>query len=334
MARLPRIVVVGLGSIGRRHARLLAGRGDLAVEWCESSDTALKLARQEMGEPAGVHVSFDGMLQTKPSMVVIATPHAMHADQTIAALGAGIHVLCEKPMAETLANAERMAAAAEQTKAVLTIGFHLHFHPGLRRLKALIQEGELGSVHHAHCHFGAYVVLVNSKSRYQRTLEGALLLDCAHQPDIFAWLLGQSPIGVYATGAQGGALEHQSNPNFIAMDCDYAGPMISTAHLNYLQMPERHEYEIVGDRGWAVFDLVQGRLRIGRQSDSSERVEAISTERDPLYREEHAAFLEAIAGRAKPESPSRSAIISMRVIAAALESLSTRQRVLLTKKQS
>jgi predicted dehydrogenase len=237
-------------------------------------------------------------------------------------------------MADTLANAERMAGAAERTRAVMTIGFHLHFHPGLRRLKALIQEGELGSVHHAHCHFGAYIVLVNSKSRYQRTLEGALLLDCAHQPDIFAWLLGQAPVGVYATGGQGGALEHQSKPNFIAMDCDYAGPVISTAHLNYLQMPERHEYEIVGDRGWAVFDLVQGRLRIGRQSDSSERVEVIPTDRDPLYREEHAAFLEAVAGRAEPESPSRSAIISMRVIAAALESLNTRQRVPLTKKRT
>jgi predicted dehydrogenase len=110
--------------------------------------------------------------------------------------------------------------------------------------------------------------------------------------------------------------------------------VISTAHLNYLQMPERHEYEIVGDRGWAVFDLVQGRLRIGRQSDSSERVEVIPTDRDPLYREEHAAFLEAVAGRAEPESPSRSAIISMRVIAAALESLNTRQRVPLTKKKT
>jgi predicted dehydrogenase len=334
MARLPRIVVVGLGSIGRRHARLLAGRGDLAVEWCESSDGALKLARQEMGEPAEVHLAFDGMLQTKPEMMVIATPHAMHADQTIAALRAGIHVLCEKPMAESLASAERMASAAEQSKSVLTVGFHLHFHPGLRRLKALIREGELGSVHHAHCHFGSYIVLVNSRSRYQRTLEGALLLDCAHQPDIFAWLLEKSPIGVYATGGQGGALEHQSNPNFIAVDCDYAGPLISTVHLNYLQMPERHEYEIVGDRGWALFDLSQGRLRIGRQSDASERVEMLSTERDPIYRDEHAAFLEAVAGRAKPESPADSAMVSMRVIAAALESLRTRKRIPLTQGQS
>jgi predicted dehydrogenase len=327
---MPRIVVVGLGSIGRRHARLLAKRGDLAVEWCESSDLALQLARKEMGDPTRVHASFDGMLETKPEMVVIATPHAAHSDQTIAALEAGIHVLCEKPMADTLANAERMGAAAEKASGVLTIGFHLHFHPGLRRLKALIQEGELGSVHHAHCHVGSYITLINSKSRYQRTLTGALLLDYAHQPDILVWLLGQSPVGVYATGGQGGALEFQSNPNFIAMDCDYAGPLISTIHANYLQMPERHEYEIVGDRGWAVFDLAQGRLRIGRQSDSSERLEMISTERDPLYRAEHTAFLEAIAGRSEPESPSRSAMISMRIIAGALKSLSSRQRISLT----
>jgi predicted dehydrogenase len=329
MALTRRIVVVGLGSIGRRHARLLAERGDLAVEWCESVESAIHLARQELPAPEVCHTSFEAMLRTKPAMVVIATPHAMHSNQTVAALTAGIHVLCEKPMAETLPEAELMARTARSSGAVLAIGFHLHFHPGLRRLKELIRSGQLGSIHHVHCRLGSYVALVNSRSRYQRTLEGALLLDAAHQPDVLAWLLGESPVGVYAAGGRGGTLEFQSNPNFMTVDCDYAGPTIGTVHINYLQMPERHEYEVVGDRGWAIFDLKQGTIRIGRQADDSEHTETVSTERDPIYRAEHTAFIDAIAGRAPVESPPETAIISMRVIAAAMQSWKTRQRVTL-----
>lgn len=327
MALTRRVVVVGLGSIGRRHARLLAARGDLAVEWCESSHPALEAARCEIGLAASCHASFEAMLETRPEMLVIATPHSMHAHQTIAALRAGIHVLCEKPMAETLADAERMAVAAAQTQSVLTIGFHLHFHPGLKRIKELIDCGELGNVLHAHCRVGSYITLVNSKSRYQRTLPGALLLDYAHQPDILAWLLSRVPVGVYASGGADGEMEHWSDPNFVAVNCDYADSMISTVHLNYLQMPERHEYEIVGDRGWVLFDLNLGQLRIGRMQDSDVRVEMVATDRDPLYRAEHDAFLEAVAGCRPPESPAQAGLISMKVVAAALASCRTKQRV-------
>ena len=89
-------------------------------------------------------------------------------------------------------------------------------------------------------------------------------MDYTHQPDLLYWMLNEVPAGVFAAGGQGGNLELTSNPNFINLNCDYARPLIGTIHLNYLQMPERHEYEIVGDRGWAMFDLNTGRLRRGR----------------------------------------------------------------------
>lgn len=326
MALNNRIVVVGLGSIGRRHARLLARRGDLQVEWCESSAEAVTLAQKELGHPAQMHASYEAMLATRPAMVVVATPHSMHAAQAVAALDAGIHVLCEKPLSDSLENARAIVAAAARSSAILAVGFQLHFHPALCRVKALITAGELGSIHHVHCLVGTYVTLVNSLSRYQSRIEGALFMDYAHQPDIFHWLLGRKPQGVYVAAGQGGSLPLQANPNYAAITCDYAQPVIATIHLNYLQVPDRHEYEIIGDRGWIALDMFKGELRRGRQSDASVQVENFSTERDPLYEEEHQAFLDAVAGKRKPESPAADALVSMEVIAAALISLRTRQR--------
>ncbi len=327
MAMNNRIVVVGLGSIGRRHARLLAQRPELQVEWCESSAPAVALAHETLGPPAALHDTFEAMLATRPAMVVIATPHALHAAQAIAALRAGIHVLCEKPLSDNLGDARAMAEAAGASTATFAVGFQLHFHPALRRAKELIDEGALGSLHHLHCLIGTYVTLKNSLSRYQSRMEGALFMDYAHQPDLFYWLTGHRPAGVYVAGGQGGSLPLQSKPNFAALVCDYSKPLISTIHLNYLQDPDRHDYEIIGDQGWIAIDMFKGELRRGRQAEAAVVTETFSTERDPLYVQEHTAFLDAIAGRRKPESTAADALVSMEVIAASLASLHARKRV-------
>jgi predicted dehydrogenase len=270
---------------------------------------------------------FGAMLATRPEMVVIATPHAFHADQTIAALQAGTHVLCEKPMSDNLADAQRMAKAALGSKAVLDFGFTLHFHPGLRRLKELIASGVLGEVLYVHCHVGTYGTLVNSVSRHQANLEGALLFDYVHQPDLLHWMLQAEPRGVYAAGVFGGNLPLRSNPNVLNLTLDYGRPLLATIHLNYVQMPQRHQYEVVGDRAWAILDVETNRLRIGRREEQAETVETTPIERDELFENEHQAFLDAVDGRRGPESPASSAIVSMRITDAAMRSWKQSQRV-------
>ena len=102
-----RIAVVGCGSIGRRHARVLSARQELAVELCESHPDHLQRALREVGE-VPTHASFESLLATRPELVVIATPHRLHAEMSIRSLQAGCHVLCEKPMSDSLAQARRM----------------------------------------------------------------------------------------------------------------------------------------------------------------------------------------------------------------------------------
>jgi predicted dehydrogenase len=323
-----KVVVVGLGSIGRRHARLLAGRSDVIAEVCEPSAASLERARPEIGNLTN-HASLESALASKPQAVVIATPHHLHADQTVAALKAGVHVLCEKPMAHDLASAQRMVEAAASSKAVLSIGFHMHFVPMMQRVRQMITAGELGQVVHVHCRVGTYITLVNSLSRYQRTMHGALLFDYAHQPDVLNWWLGRKPRGVYTFGGQGGDLEHTSTPNYLATTIDYEGDLLATIHLNYMQMPQRHEFEVVGDKAWVVVDFDKATVRIGDRASQSERSETFLAERDPHYLAEHQAFFDAIDGKRAPESPASESIVSMRIIDASLRSLKERARVTL-----
>lgn len=321
-----RVVVVGLGSIGRRHARLLAERPDLDVEVCEPAAEAVAKARAELG-PLPLHVSFASALSSRPDLVVIATPHDLHAQQAFAAMRAGAHVFCEKPLCVDRAEAGRMIAGARETGRQLGVGFQLHFHPGALRVRELIRAGIIGEVAHLHMRVGSYITLRNSSSRYQQSLPGSLLLDYAHQPDLAIWLLGQLPAGVTLAAVQAGGLPLSSRPNVLALTLDYDRPLLATIHLNYVQMPQRHEWEIVGDKGWIVMDADRGTIRLGLRATEAETVETVAVDRDEPYRREHQAFLDCLDGLGPPESTGEVAARSVELFAMAMTSLRERRRV-------
>jgi myo-inositol 2-dehydrogenase/D-chiro-inositol 1-dehydrogenase len=321
--QVDRIVVVGCGSIGRRHARLLSARDDVALELCEPAPENLAAVVKDVGA-VPEHRSFQDMLQTKPQMVLVATPDALHADQTIAALNAGAHVLCEKPMSDSLLDAERMLAAARESDRVLDVGFTLHFHPVLQHIKRLIDSGELGQILHVHWHVGAYDTLMSSVTRRQATTYGALLLDYAHQPDLIYWWLGATPRRVYAVGGAGEGLPLLARPNVVSVTLEYDGPLIATINLNYIQHPQHCFCQVVGDRAWVMLDLQANSLQLGWRNESAVQEQSFKFERDDLYRAEHEAFMRSARGARKPESPPEVAIQSMHVVAAAIESLRSR----------
>ena len=317
-----RAVVVGLGSIGRRHAGFLLERDDLSVEVLETRSETLDSALSDLGQLRSFN-SFEQVLDTSPDIVWIATPTPLHASQAIAALEAGAHVFCEKPMSDRVADALRVKEAADRSRRVFNVGYMLHFSPGLLALRELVQKGELGQILHAHVRMGAYLTLANAVSRYQASQEGSLFFDYSHQPDIFYWLLGEAPTNVQVTALQAGEMECSSNPNIAVVTCQYSSRMIATMHLDYIEVPQRHEYEIIGDKGWAVVSLSEGTMSVGRRDTREVRHQMFPGVVKDLYRAEHQAFFEAVDGLREPESPAAQGLVSVAVCEAAKQSWKT-----------
>lgn len=326
--QIDRIVIVGCGSIGLRHARVLAARNDVAVELCEPNAERLTAACRKIGGLVA-HNDFDAMLATRPAMIVVATPHSLHARQAVTALRAGVHVLCEKPMSDNLSDAERMLLVAEQSGCLLEIGFTLRFHPAMLRIKNLIDAGELGRIVHIHWHVGAFNTLANSVSRHQATQFGSLMMDYSHQSDLIGWWLQMTPSSVYALGCTCERLPLAVNPNAMAVAIEYGGRALATINLNYVQHPQQCICEIIGDQAWLTFDLETAMMRIGRRNESTVTEEMFSIERDQLFRAEHDAFIKAARGTGPAESPPDGAIRSMRIVDAAIRSMQTRVPVTL-----
>lgn len=323
---LGRIVVVGCGSIGRCHARIINNRSDVVLELCEPDPVNLAQALDEVGA-VPTHTSFQEMIATKPEMVIIATPHFLHAEQSIAALLAGIHVLCEKPMSDSLENANRMWNVVKQNGAVFSVGFTLHFYPAMKAIKDMIASGDLGSILHTHWHIGTYITLMNSVSRYQATTEGALLLDYVHQPDLLSWWFNKQPKAVFAVGHQGGNQELQSNPNILLLTIEYDDNFLATIHLNYAQYPQRAYCEIIGDKKSLLYDMMKGEIHVSDYITGCVNKQDFAVNRDDMFEAEHQAFLDAVNGKRLPESPADEAIVSMKIIDAAMTSWRQNRRI-------
>ena len=320
-----RILVIGTGSIGLRHARLCKERPDLSVEVCDSRPAGLEEARKVLGE-ARTWASLDDALASRPDLAIVATPHDTHEPIASAAMRAGAHVLCEKPMTDTLAAARKLLASSRSTGRVLRVGFMLHFHPGMRRLKALVAGGSLGQVLQMRYAVGSYITLENSRSRYQQSVFGAIMMDYVHGLDLGLWFTGRAPSGAYARGIQAGRLELTSNPNVISVVLDHADPLLFEVHVDYVAKPQPSCFEILGDRGWARYDFLANRLEVGHPAKEAPAVETIAVERDDLYREQIQGFLDAVDGKPDELTTAEQGLRSVGTVEAVLASLRSGRR--------
>lgn len=143
--------IIGLGDIAERNfvpALVEAADAELHSAVSRSPDKAKAFAAKH--KLARAFDSLDEMLaDPQLDAVYIATPNALHAEQTIAAAKAGKHVLCDKPMALTVADGERMIEAADRHKVKLAVAFRNRYHPSHVDTRRHVMAGDLGEIQYA-----------------------------------------------------------------------------------------------------------------------------------------------------------------------------------------
>lgn len=148
MAMSPvQVALIGSGRMGRFHGETLARRlpgARLAAVIDPAPGAAAQLA-DELGAPRSDTDPGAVLADPQVQAVVIAAPARFHADLVVAAAAAGKHVFCEKPMALTLADADRAIAAAQEAGVLLQVGFNRRFAPDWRAARALLDDGLLGT---------------------------------------------------------------------------------------------------------------------------------------------------------------------------------------------
>ena len=118
-------------------------------------------------------------------------------------------------------------------------------------------------------------------------------------------------------------LPHSSDPNVGVITYRYSESLLATLHLNYVQMPERHEYEIAGDQGWELVQFAEGRLLLGSRKQNAVCEVAFPHERDDLFRAQQQAFFDALDSGSSPYTPPRDGEIAVSVCSATMHAWRT-----------
>jgi predicted dehydrogenase len=145
--RRPRLGFLGLGWIGQHRMRAIVESGVAeAVSLCDPEPTALARAR-ELTPAARTASSLEELLCHELDGLVVATPSALHAQQSIQALERGIAVFCQKPLGRNEAEVKRVIDAARKNDKRLGVDFSYRYSEGMQRVRQLVRSGELGDVY-------------------------------------------------------------------------------------------------------------------------------------------------------------------------------------------
>jgi UDP-N-acetylglucosamine 3-dehydrogenase len=243
-----RVAVIGVGSMGRNHARVYNELSDAELVAVVDANEA---AASNLGKQFGVkaYTDYQEMFAKEhPEAISIAVPTAFHRDVALAALEAGINILVEKPIAATLEEGQEIIEKARQVKRVLTVGHIVRFNPALQVLKEKLQAGDLGRIFQIFCRrAGPFPT---------RIRDVGVVVDLApHDVDIMRFLTGLNPLRVYAETEQ---RIHTDHEDMLFGLVRFPEGITGALEINWLTPTKLREVLVLGERGlFRVDDLTQ-----------------------------------------------------------------------------
>jgi predicted dehydrogenase len=333
-----KILIAGLGSIGRRHFRNLVALGEQDIVLFRTQKATLP-----EDELAGYPVETDlaeALRKHKPQAVIVANPTALHMDIAIPAAEAGCAILLEKPVAANLDRVEALRRAAANSGSKVLVGFQFRYHPTLNKARELIEAGAIGTVLTAHAHWGEYLPNWHPWEDYRESyaaradLGGGAIVTLTHPLDYLRYLLGEVD-SLWSFNGHISPLELDVE-DVAEIGLKFAGGAIGGLHVNYVQRPPVHRLEIVGTGGTLRWDNSDGVLHALRMPDafgtwSAEPGTAVSEqypppdgfERNQLFAAQMRHFLEVASGVAEPLCTLHDGIRALELAMAAYRSQSS-----------
>jgi len=188
-----RIGVVGAGVIGQLRARTIRDQPDTElVAVCDIVPDAARAATA--GTSAAALTDLTAFLAQPMDAVMVSSPLHLHDEACLGALERGMHVLCEKPLANTVAGCRRIVDAARAADRVLAVGFNLRYFPAMKFVRQAIDSGQIGELDHLRL-FGGHDGLHNFRADWQfRAPEsgGGAMMDIGiHLSDLARYFLGE-----------------------------------------------------------------------------------------------------------------------------------------------
>lgn len=319
--------LIGLGSMGRHHARVL--RQLEGVELVAVADAVGDAFGVAADLPVGRDV--DHLVSTGIDMAVVAVPTAEHERVGLALAEAGVHTLIEKPIAENSAAGLRLAEAFEKAGLVGAVGHIERFNPALQEMRRRIEEGQLGET---------YQITTQRQGPFPgRIADVGVIKDLgSHDIDLTAWVAQSGFVSVAAQTAHRSGRPHE---DMVSVTGILESGIITSHLVNWLSPWKVRTTTVTGEKGALVADTSSVDLTFYANGTFLTEWESITpfrgvtegdiiryalAKREPLL-VEHEAFRDAVLGQENRTVTMRQGLRTLEVAEAALESARTGRTV-------
>jgi predicted dehydrogenase len=325
-----RVVIAGAGAtIASTHLRALAAIGAKIVGVHDIDAARAQRVAQELACQA--HHSLESLLREPADLAVVLTPHPFHAEIAVACLAAGRHVLVEKPIADEVAQADRMVFEARRQGRLLAVALQHRTHPEVQAARELIQRGALGHLQRADLlatcvRRATYFQVAPWRGSWRGEGGGVLINQAQHDLDLLCDLAGVARRVVGWTSTRVHSIEAEDTGIGLV---EWPNGLVGSIHVSTCEVDESQRIEITGTAG--RLRLLPGRLEVIRNAidvrdfvlspggpfdhPATGPLEVITPSSDGAAEPGHSLIyrnlVEAIAGRAPLIAPGEQAVVAL-----------------------
>lgn len=338
MTSLVRVALVGCGRISRTHIDALSHvEGLQLTAVCDDVEDRAREAAARSG--AAWYTDYAKMLREAPcDIVTVATPSGLHPAHGIAAAGAGKHVVCEKPMATTLADADALVRACDAAGVRLFVVKQNRLNPAIQLLRRAVDKGRFGRIYVA----STTVWWSRPQDYYDqaswrgtRALDGgAIMNQASHYVDLIQWLVGPVDGVMAQTATLARRIEAEDTGMALLR---FANGALGSIQVTMLTFPRNLEgsITILGEKGTArIGGTAVNKVEhwvFADYDDDDKAIEQAATAPPNVYGYGHEGYyrnvLAVLRGERQPDTDGRSGRKSLEIILAIYESARTGREV-------
>jgi predicted dehydrogenase len=327
-----RVLLVGLGSIGRRHlANLLrlSSIEEVVVLRRPESQWAPSSCADASGRVTMCH-DLEAALEKPLGAAIICSPAPAHLPVGLTLAERGVNLFVEKPLSDGLDGVDHLLATCTRTGAVLQVGYNLRFHPPLVTLQQEVASGRIGRLLSVHLHVGQYLPDWRPMQDYrravsaQRALGGGALLELSHEIDGARWLAGEVRSVFAHTSRQTDLEIDVEDTADLVLRC---GTVTASVHMDMSDRAAVRSYRVIGSAATLTWDGSTDLVRLQGAGVAEDLHPAMRVDRNEMYLAELRQFFGAVEQQGVPAVTGQDGRAVLAVVAAARTSAIERRVV-------
>ena len=299
--RVKHVAIIGLGSIGRRHLRLIRDlRPDINIIAVRSGKSEYI---QEEKLVDTVFFSLREAIEAGIQAAVISTPANYHVTQAKYLMEAGVHILAEKPLSHSMENVNELMNINQKSSTVGLVGYCLRYDPAALKFKEILNDKKIGEILHVTIDCGSYLPDWRPEQDYRQSvsaikeLGGGVLSELSHELDYIRWFFGDMK-SVYANIQNSDTLDINVEDSTDMIFESELGFSVSV-HLDFNSRNTRRKCIARCANGDLTWDAIANKV-IWLPANGSAELETYKSDRDYIYKEQLKHFFDCIENKKLP----------------------------------